>query len=266
MNDKQRKMFDIIDRARMHAAQSDGAELVSVDLNRLSRMVEAESALSSPSCDFNPTVDESTKPVHYMGLFVDRECLEHALSNLDRTDGRLGKKPIAATHLTLAYKPLPQEVPRELFGKRFTLAITGYGYNEENEAVRVELQPDAGSADFDKEACDAIQSMLDSRGVTPHITLSVAEGGKAVNSKDLRFSDVAPIYVGCVFGAHIKEPQMQKQQQTDYGKGPDDPTATGSVARRLKFEEFQAKQEKLNNLVESKNLGPMESDGHGIEL
>ena len=215
MNDRQRKMLDLIDRAKNNEKKAGDSVFVTKDLDRMARTIEAESALSSPSCDFNPTVGESTKPVHYMGLFIDRECLEHALSKLNRTDGRLGKKPIAATHLTLAYKPLPQEVPRELFGKQFTLAITGYGYNEENEAVRVELQPDVGSADFDKEACDIIQSMLDSRGVTPHITLSVAEGGKAVNSKDLWFSDVSPIYIGCVLGGHIKETQAERQVHSE---------------------------------------------------
>lgn len=215
MNDKQRKMLDTIDRARMHAVQSNGAELVSVDLDRLERMVEAESALNSPSCDFQSVEDEKTRPIHYLGLFIDRECLDRALKDIDRSEGSNKKKPIESTHVTLAYKPDQKDVPRELFGKSFVFVADGYGYDDENEAIRGHLEPDVGAADFNKETFDKIQGMLDARGITTHVTLSISENGKAVNSKNLGFRPIAPVKIGCVLGGHIKETQAERQTRVE---------------------------------------------------
>lgn len=209
MNDRQRRMLDWIDRAKTNEGKAGNSKLVIKDLNRMARIVEAESALSSPSCDFASSTTETIAPVHYLALFVDKECLERVTDHLDRSSGKANKKVIEAPHVTLMYRPLEREVPRELFGKDFTLVIDGYGYNEENEAFRVRLQPDVGAADFDLEACDAVQKMLDGRDVQPHITLSVADGGKAVNSKNLRFDPIEPISIGCVFGAHLKLPEAE---------------------------------------------------------
>ena len=215
MNDRQRSMLEVIGRMKSRKIEGREALLVSKDLDRLARMVEAESALSSPSCDFQSMEDETTKPVHYLGLFIDRECLDYALEGVDRTKGSKDKKPILAPHITLAYKPSQKDVPRELFGKQFVLVADGYGYDEENEAIRAHLEPDVGAADFDKETFDKIQKMLDARGITTHVTLSISENGKAVNSKNLDFRPINPVKIGCVLGGHIKETQAERQTRAE---------------------------------------------------
>lgn len=215
MNDRQRSMLEAISRMKSRKIEGHDAPLVSKDLDRLERMIEAESALNSPSCDFRPVEDETTKPVHYLGLFIDRECLDRALEGVDRTEGSADKRPILAPHITLAYKPPQKDVPRELFGKQFVLVADGYGYDGENEAIRAHLEPDTGAADFDKETFDKIQGMLDARGITTHVTLSISENGKAVNSKNLDFRPIAPVKIGCTLGGHIKETQAERQARAE---------------------------------------------------
>ena len=209
MNDKQREILDIVNRAKQHELQSESPDFDLVNgIDRVARSVESESALWSPSCDFSNS-SEGAKPVHYLALFVDKDCLDQAMEHLDRP-GLEGKKPIEATHLTLAYKPDQKDVPRELFGTKFVLVADGYGYDGENEALRVHLEPDTGADDFDQEAFDRIQKILDDRGITNHITLSVSKDGKAVNSKNLDFKPIEPFRVGCVLGGHLKNGQQQE--------------------------------------------------------
>lgn len=209
MNDKQREILDIVNRAKQHELQSEAPDSDLIrGIDRVARSVESESALSSPSCDFSNS-SMGAKPVHYLALFVDKDCLNQAMEHLDRP-GLRGKKPIDATHLTLAYKPDPEDVPRELFGTKFVLVADGYGYDGENEALRVHLEPDTDADDFDQEAFDRVQKILDDRGITNHITLSVSKDGKAVNSKNLDFKPIEPFRVGCVLGGHLKNDQKQK--------------------------------------------------------
>ena len=288
MNDKQKTMLEELDKARIRASQKKGTRATIQEIDRASRMVEAESALNSPSCDFGVKASPNNPPVHYIGLFVDKDCLERATMNLNRQEGRLGKKAIDAPHMTIAYKPDPEEVPRELFGKEFTLVVKGYGYDGENEALEVALEPDPGVDTFDKEAFDQIQKMIDSRGVRPHITLSVSPNGRAVNSGKLDFKPVAPIKIGCAFGAHIKEGPTKSRGYN----GPDSPGGSGGEAniladepspvktpwfkepkpgvvyneRQTNLNRLQEQQAELDALVESKNLSSSSEEDYDLNL
>lgn len=259
MNDRQRKMLDLIDRAKKNERKAGGSVLVTKDLDRMARTIEAESALSSPSCDFASSETASTPPVHYLALFVDKECLERAVGSIDRSQGSLDKKAIDSPHVTLAYKPLSSEVPRELFGKEFTLVIDGYGYDAENEGLSVKLQPDVGAADFDKESFETVQKILDDRGVKPHITLSVSKDGKAVNTKNLRFDPVEPISIGCVLGAHVKFPQVEfAAEQT---KNAEEAKKESSKPSTEAAEKYRMRRQRLDDLLASISDGASLDDG-----
>lgn len=214
MNDIERRMTQVVadmDR-RVDENNKHMDVLLKKDLKRMSRLIESEMALKTPSCDFDNSTDRDN--VHYLALFVDRDRLNEVLEDIKRTDGPARAKPVAAPHVTLAYKPRKEEVPREFFGMPFTVVIDGYGFDEENEAVRVRLQPDGSEQGRDLEAVTKVMQLLDSRE-KPHITLSISEGGKAVNSYRVPFHDIQPIEIGAVLGGHVDNRGKQKQKLRD---------------------------------------------------
>lgn len=125
------------------------------------------------------------KKIEYIGIFFEADKF-YEIENV-KAYQRLFRT-IDFPHVTVKYKP--DEIPLEFFGQKVVIKCVGYGKDEENEAFFVEFveYPD-GMEDLIKE----IQ--------VPHITLSVSEKGKAVNSGSLEFSDIAePFCVEGVFG------------------------------------------------------------------
>ena len=142
--------------------------------------------------EFNSKRAEINRNIHYFGLFVNFYELNSKLKHIDRI-GLKDKKEIKYPHVTLKYKPDFDEIPVEFFGSSFTLIIDGYGYDEENEGVHVLFK------------CDnpVIQEWFD-KIENPHITLSVSENGKVVNTKYLVFKPIDEIYITCILGGFIK--------------------------------------------------------------
>ena len=119
----------------------------------------------------------------YAGVFVDPKeiydkfppSLEHAI-----------KDP----HVTTAYRPDAQKVFLDALGSDARIDIIGYGNDGQNEGVLVRVM--AGDP--------AIQKTLDERvapdqngelkPVQMHITLSIAEGAEAVNTRNLKFTEL----------------------------------------------------------------------------
>lgn len=120
----------------------------------------------------------------YIGCFFPKEELEKSLGALPR---KALEKEIRTPHVTLAYKP--EAVDRSLFGTPVSVRAVGYGCDGVNEGLLVELST----------GCEALQALAD--GVeTPHITLSLAENGEAVNTRFLAFSPIEPFTLTAVFG------------------------------------------------------------------
>ena len=128
----------------------------------------------------------------YIGCFFDAGRLYETLEKY-RTDPLLNT--IARPHVTFEY--MPEVVCRELFGKEVTVVVTGYGNNGKNEGVRVSLYSDD----------EGIKAMIEKIRV-PHITLSVSEGAKAVNTADLEFYPVEPVSITGIFGGCARDNEI----------------------------------------------------------
>lgn len=120
----------------------------------------------------------------YVGCFLDKDEITE-LAGAHRPLGLA--RPVAHPHVTFLYRP--EETPYDQFGAPVTLRVVGYGRDEENEAFAVTFEElPAGLADLANEIrC-------------PHITISVSETGKAVNSGNLEFHPIPPFTLRGIFG------------------------------------------------------------------
>lgn len=114
--------------------------------------------------------------VIYTGAFIDSKELERKLEEhgIERT--KLWRQ-IRDTHVTFRFRPA--DVDESLFGLPVDIRVIGYGVNPQNEGLLVEVTC----------ANETVQKLCDQVEV-PHITLSVSEDGKPVNT---RYVDFAPV-------------------------------------------------------------------------
>lgn len=125
----------------------------------------------------------------YVGCFVDQEELLEKLKDVGT--GHLDRV-IKYTHVTFEYKP--ETVDETLFGEELGIKIVGYGKNGENEGVRVELTTEN----------PRLREMISEIEI-PHITLSVSEKGKPVNTKYLSYSPIYPIKITGIYGGYVRK-------------------------------------------------------------
>lgn len=118
----------------------------------------------------------------YEGFFVI-DSLESSLS-----------KDIEYKHITTEFKPTITH--EHLYGKETNFMIVGYGNNQVNEGYLVKM-----TSCEDEE----LQSLYEKIPV-PHITLSVSETGKPVDTAKLTFKNTERFVVRCKFGGYIGKP------------------------------------------------------------
>jgi len=124
--------------------------------------------------------------VYYGLFFVPPESIK--LFNAAQSGPLLVKK-IPDPHITFAFKPAPGKLPPEdLWGEKFDVVITGLGNDGNNQGYKVEIPEELKKYYFN----DAI----------PHITLSVSNIGKPVNTRNLLFKDIPNFKVQGIFGYH----------------------------------------------------------------
>lgn len=129
--------------------------------------------------------NETQDTVHYEGIFVSQEAVNAALDAYGISD-RLDRE-IAMPHVTCAYKPTD---PRyDLVGKPVELQIVGYGNDGKNEGFLVDVS--------DKDADIHEMSLYNDQ---PHITISVAQGARPVDTVRLDFEPIEPIILRGVYG------------------------------------------------------------------
>lgn len=133
----------------------------------------------------------------YIGCFIDYDALHKAIAHLPQA--RLAKV-IEHPHVTFAYRP--DCVDTALFGEPIALTVVGYGNDGINEGLLVEVQT--------KNA--VLQAMADDIAV-PHITLSISEDGKAVNTAKLTFSPIAPFGLCGHFGGYRFDDGVDTQEK-----------------------------------------------------
>ena len=110
---------------------------------------------------------------HYIGIFFNYEELHNKIKMI----GNRLERRIINPHVTFMYKP--DTVDESLFGEKVKIKIIAYGNNGDNEGFKVELFT----------SNKHLQKMINNIPV-PHVTISISDTGKAVNT---RFLDFVPL-------------------------------------------------------------------------
>lgn len=120
----------------------------------------------------------------YCGIFLDKRSVDKLTAEQTHTLARL----IPNMHCTFAFMPSSdvEEAFRNIIGKPVSLLITGYGSDENNSGFSVAIPNE--------------YLHLYHGNRTPHITVSLSENGKAVNTTNLPFENISPFYVNGTFG------------------------------------------------------------------
>lgn len=108
----------------------------------------------------------------YTGVFFDQEELQNVIDKITKT--RL-YRVIDNPHITFAFRP--SKIDPALFGKKATFNIIGYACDENNQGVSVYLHV--------TESSELLKEFLTISN--PHVTISVSEIGKPVNTGKLDF-------------------------------------------------------------------------------
>lgn len=119
--------------------------------------------------------------IHYVGAFVDNEELAEKLEK-NGVKRNILSRPIRGTHVTFQYRP--KELDESLLGEVVNVRVVGYGCDGENEGVAVELS-------CENEKIRELSEKIE----VPHITLSVSENGRPVNTRYLRFTPIERPFV-----------------------------------------------------------------------
>lgn len=119
----------------------------------------------------------------YVGVFLKKENLMKRIENL----GSRLSKGIEFPHITFQFRP--ENVNEKLFGSKIIVKAIGYGNNGKNEGLKVELSS----------TNPELQSMIEAIEV-PHITLSISDDGKPVDTRFLSFEDIEPFEICGTFG------------------------------------------------------------------
>lgn len=131
-------------------------------------------------------------PFRYIGVFVSFTELHRAIRDI-RTEPLACDIP--SPHVTFAYRP--QEVDQALFGIPVRIRVTGYGCDGHNEGLQVQLFP----------SDPVLQPLIDAIPV-PHITISISEDGKAVNTRYLEFAPITPFELTGFSGGYTDQGQV----------------------------------------------------------
>ena len=107
-------------------------------------------------------------------------------------------KDIEYKHITTEFKP--SITHEHLYGQQATFLVTGYGNNRINEGYRVKLI-----------SCESneLKELYDTIDI-PHITLSISEDGKAVNTQMLDFIPTNEFKITTKFGGFLGKPIYKK--------------------------------------------------------
>lgn len=124
----------------------------------------------------------------YIGVFVSQEGIYAKVVGIGKRLAKLIKYP----HVTFKYRP--DAVDESVFGEEVKIKIVGYGNDGENEGLKVELFTE------NPKLLSAIKEIE-----IPHITLSISNQGKAVNTRFLSFKDIEPFVIVGKYGGYLKD-------------------------------------------------------------
>jgi len=147
--------------------------------------------------------------VHYEGIFFEADAVD-LIHSLER--GKLARVN-DEIHCTFKYHPTSNEVFNEIVGKSFEVYLIGYGNDGQNSGFEILLPDELKNyyINYDEENPTVLN--------VPHITASLAEEAKAVDTKNLIFDPLeTPIKLVGKFGYWIKDENNEYLSYDPYSK------------------------------------------------
>ena len=157
------------------------------------------------------------RTVIYEALFVTEyeDCIGESIEVHKETPFRHTKlsNPISYPHVTVAYKPAIAH--KDFYNALVNVIVKGYGNDGINEGYLVELIPRPWNDVRDyTEFCKLLSEIN-----VPHITLSVSDEGKPIDTCKLEFVDL-PMdeqrVLECRFGAFVETEYVDGKKDTGY--------------------------------------------------
>lgn len=124
--------------------------------------------------------------VVYQAIFINPEDV----AKLIERQGEKLPKEIKYMHCTFKYQPSEAEIKKfsELLGKDITLKVVGYCSDGKNSGYEIELSPEQEETYTNVHSVNNGKPVPTVERTTPHITVSMEDGAKAVDTGMLPFS------------------------------------------------------------------------------
>lgn len=116
------------------------------------------------------------KKVIYAGVFIPAS----EVNKLESASSEKLAKDIKNPHITLEFGS-QATIPDDLMGKEVVIRVVGEGSTGDNQGFEVEVP-------------EELKDLYKGASV-PHITFSISEQGKAVNTKDVPFKEIEPFEI-----------------------------------------------------------------------
>lgn len=133
--------------------------------------------------------------ISYEGIFFENDVVDF-IHSIEKNKLPLVNDEI---HCTFKYHPCEDEIFDEIVGQEFEILIIGYGSDGKNSGFEIELPLSLKKyyINYDEENPRVLKK--------PHITTSLSEGAKSVNTNNLDFKPLTKsIKVTGKFGYWIK--------------------------------------------------------------
>ena len=115
--------------------------------------------------------------ISYEGLFFDDDVIQYLYELEEQSLGVTND----ILHCTFKYHPSDKEIFNEIAGKFFEIYLIGYGNDGKNSGFLVDLPDNLKKyyINYDEEMNEKLK--------VPHITISLAKGARAIDTKNLCF-------------------------------------------------------------------------------
>ena len=172
--------------------------------------------------------------ISYQAIFLDQESVKRVL---EMQGEKLVKMP-KYMHCTFKYNPSDEEIKkftRLLLGKKVTLKVVGYCSDGKNSGFEVTLGPELEEVYTNSHTVKE-NGISRIRRTTPHITVSMSEDAKAVDTGLLDFKPIKePFEVSGIGGFFIKD-KTTKLQRVAYEykdkKPPEEQTHSENIPEK----------------------------------
>ena len=150
--------------------------------------------------------------ISYQGIFLDKESIKKLVEMQEEKLTNV----VMEMHCTFKYRPEKKETEsflNKLGNKAIFLKIVGYASDGKNSGFEVELTDEQREVYFNTHIIDDNTNKTEM--TIPHITVSLSDNAKAVNTRNLKFKRLKePFYISGRAGVCIvdKETNCKKYE------------------------------------------------------